>query len=171
MDGESTSDKEAPLWDCPAARALDQIGDWWTMQIVRESIYGARRFGEYHSALGISKNILSQRLKKMAADGLIEKREDPQDARASIYRLTEKGRSLMSILVALVRWGDEWSPREGGPSIEFMSRATGRKVADMAFLDDAGTTVPVCDVRATAGPGASPSLRARFNARRKSRRA
>ncbi len=169
MDSSDSPRNGSTPPDCPAARALEQMGDWWTMQIVRESIYGARRFGEYQAALGISKNILSRRLKKMAADGLIEKREDPEDARASVYRLTEKGRSLMSILVALVRWGDEWSPSEGGRSIEFMSRATGRKVADMAFLDENGEPVGLTDVRATPGPGAPPALRARLDARRKSK--
>ncbi len=93
--------------DCPVARSLDEIGDWWTLLIVREAFHGARRFGEFQKGLGLAKNILSSRLRKMVADGILELRPAAGGGAHHEYHLTEKGIRLRVVLVALRQWGED----------------------------------------------------------------
>lgn len=93
---------------CPAGRALDLIGDWWTLLIVRDAMYGLSRFSEFQRSLGAAKNILSSRLKALVAEGIM-KIEPPADGSAyQDYVLTEKGLALQPVLVALGQWGSEY---------------------------------------------------------------
>lgn len=78
---------------CPIARSLDQIGDWWTLLIVRNALRGSRRFGEFQRSLGVSRSMLAGRLRRMTADGLLERHGD-EDGGSAEYRLTAKGRDL-----------------------------------------------------------------------------
>src|SRR5271154_4427394 len=79
---------------CPIARTLDVIGDWWSLLIVRDAFLGKRRFGEFQTSLGLAKNILSTRLRKLVSHGILEARPASDDSAYQEYALTEKGRSL-----------------------------------------------------------------------------
>jgi DNA-binding HxlR family transcriptional regulator len=93
---------------CSIARALSVIGDSWTMLVVRELFNGNRRFGGILTATGAPPAILSERLRTLERDGVVDKR--PYSARADRfeYRLTEQGRDLYPVLVTLMAWGDRW---------------------------------------------------------------
>lgn len=92
---------------CPIARSLDEIGDWWTLLIVRNALAGTRRFSEFQQQLGISKNILATRLEKLVGDGIFEMRPDPLGSRHQEYHLTEKGNRLRMVLLAMRQWGED----------------------------------------------------------------
>ncbi|MFF4247117.1 winged helix-turn-helix transcriptional regulator [Streptomyces sp. NPDC001822] len=91
---------------CAAARALDSVGDRWTLLIVRELLAGPRRYTDLHADLpGVSTDVLASRLKDMEQGGLAVRRRLPPPAAAAVYELTEHGRGLLPVLTALARWG------------------------------------------------------------------
>jgi DNA-binding HxlR family transcriptional regulator len=91
---------------CPIARALDVIGDWWSLLIVRDIFLGKRRFTEIQKSLGLAKNILCARLQKLVAHGVLETAPAADRSAYQEYRLTDKGRGLYLVLVALRQWGE-----------------------------------------------------------------
>ncbi len=110
--------KRSPLdhHDCSIARTLDIVGEWWTPLILRDVAHGIGRFREIQDDLGISANILSDRLAALVRDGLLETRVYQHRPQRHEYRLTEKGADLIPALLALMQWGDRWTwPRERGP--------------------------------------------------------
>jgi len=92
---------------CSAARALDAVGDRWTLLIVRELLVGARRYTDLHADLpGVSTDVLASRLKDMERDGLTTRRRLPPPGAAYVYELTTRGRRLLPVLQALGEWGE-----------------------------------------------------------------
>ncbi|HSZ14108.1 MAG TPA: helix-turn-helix domain-containing protein [Solirubrobacteraceae bacterium] len=101
---------------CSIARTLDVAGEWWTPLILRDVAYGVRRFGEIQEDLGISANVLSDRLDALLAEGLLERRLYRERPERHEYRLTEMGADLIPALLALMQWGDRWKwPDARGP--------------------------------------------------------
>src|ERR1700760_4358868 len=100
---------------CPAARSLDSIGDWWTLLIVRDASLGVRRFSDFQRSLGMGRNILSARLKKMVADGVMKMAPAGDGSAYQEYHLTEKGEALLPVLVAMRQWGERYLYRPGDP--------------------------------------------------------
>lgn len=98
---------------CPAGRALDLIGDWWTLLIVRDAMRGISRFSEFQRSLGAAKNILSARLKALVAEGILKIEPAADGSAYQDYVLTEKGLALQPVLVALGQWGSEYLFEEG----------------------------------------------------------
>ncbi len=98
---------------CATARALDSVGDRWTLLIVRELLAGPRRYTDLHADLpGVSTDVLAARLKHMEGEGLAERRRQPRPASGHVYELTERGRGLLPVLTALASWG---APALGAP--------------------------------------------------------
>jgi DNA-binding HxlR family transcriptional regulator len=95
---------------CSVARTLDVIGDWWSLLIVRDALNGLTRFGEFQKNLGIAKNMLTQRLKQLVDQGILENRPAADGSAWNEYVLTDKGRELQTVLVALSQWGGEHLP-------------------------------------------------------------
>jgi DNA-binding HxlR family transcriptional regulator len=92
---------------CPAARSLDIIGDWWSLLIVRDALRGLTRFGEFQKSLGIAKNMLTTRLKLLVDEGILQMRPASDGSAWQEYALTDKGRDLQTVLVALSQWGNK----------------------------------------------------------------
>ncbi len=92
---------------CPSARALDVIGDWWSLLIVREAFDGVTRFSAFQKNLGIARNILSDRLRKLTGEEIMESVPDPNGGAHQEYRLTAKGRDLLPVVVSLRQWGEK----------------------------------------------------------------
>lgn len=92
---------------CPVARSLDAVGDAWSMLLVRDAFAGKRRFGEFQRSLGVAKNILTVRLKRLVGLGVLEHVPAADGSVYHEYALTEKGRGLFLVLVALGQWGGE----------------------------------------------------------------
>jgi DNA-binding HxlR family transcriptional regulator len=92
---------------CPIARSLDVIGDWWSLLIVRDALKGTTRFSDFQKTLGVSKNILTRRLRALVDQEVLEQVPAADGSAYQEYRLTEKGRGLFPVLVALGQWGLE----------------------------------------------------------------
>lgn len=92
--------------ECPVARSLDAIGDWWSLLIVRDAFDGLRRFGEFQKSLGVAKNILASRLRTLVAQGVLEVVPASGGGAYSEYALTPKGRGLFPVVVGLRQWGE-----------------------------------------------------------------
>lgn len=152
---------------CSVARSLEQVGDWWTMLLVREAFYGTRRFGEFEANLGIAPNILTKRLVKLVSDGIFEISASNSAGKALEYRLTDKGRALFPVIVALAQWGDEHAVHPKGPPIRIVERATGEPIAKLAITSKDGRPLTPREVTVIEGPGASRAEKARFAEARK----
>ena len=113
---------------CPSARALDVIGDWWSLLIVRDAFDGLTRFSEFQKSLGIAKNILAERLKTLVASGILELVPASEDAVRMQYRLTPMGKDLFPVIVALRQFGERhlFAPTETHSRL--VDRATGQSV-------------------------------------------
>ncbi len=96
--------------NCPIAKALDVIGEWWTMLIIRDlMIFGGQRgFEDLRESLGISRNILTGRLKRLYEEGLVDKVPQVEGGKRMRYQITERGWDLMPILIGMKQWGDKW---------------------------------------------------------------
>ncbi|UWX94824.1 helix-turn-helix transcriptional regulator [Enterobacter mori] len=93
---------------CPVARSLDIIGDWWSLLIVRDALRGIKRFGEFQKSLGIAKNMLTTRLKLLVDEEILRLQPASDGSAWQEYVLTDKGRALQTVLVALSQWGNEF---------------------------------------------------------------
>ena len=158
--------------NCSLARALQQVGDPWTLLLLRECLLGAERFEDFARALGLARQVLATRLAQMAADGLIERlplvEPDPGTARVdatapaakrAAYRLTDKGRDLAPTLLALFQWGDRWVSGRGREPV-VATDASGASLARMAIRTRAGDVVAPAELRWKPGPGSDAMTRA-----------
>ena len=102
---------------CSIARALDIVGEWWTLIIVRDiGLYGVHRFGEIQERLGIARNVLTARLGRMQDEGIIEAIRYQERPERFEYHLTQKGRELFPVLYSLLEWGDRWTRDDPPPA-------------------------------------------------------
>jgi DNA-binding HxlR family transcriptional regulator len=99
--------REAAL-SCPLPPVVELIGEKWAFLILRGALNGLKHFEEFQAGLGLARNILSDRLSKMVAGGILERRPDPDDGRRVIYSLTAKGEDLLPVVLALRQWGEQW---------------------------------------------------------------
>ncbi|MFK3707414.1 HxlR family transcriptional regulator [Raoultella sp. BIGb0138] len=116
---------------CPIARSLDVIGDWWSLLIVRDALRGTRRFSEFQKNLGIAKNMLAGRLKMLVEEEILTLQPASDGSAWQEYVLTEKGRGLQTVLVALGQWADEYLFTADEPAtvlIDTLSRQPLRKL-------------------------------------------
>ena len=131
---------------CPVARSLDSIGDWWTLLIVRDAMLGIRRFSDFQRSLGLARNVLSARLKKMVADGVMTMAPAGDGTSYQEYRLTEKGESLLPVLVAMRQWGERFLFAPGEPHPELVGRLSGKTLETMRVRDVDGQELGVADL-------------------------
>ncbi|MES2171838.1 MAG: helix-turn-helix domain-containing protein [Actinomycetota bacterium] len=138
---------------CSIARSLEVIGEKWSILIVREAFWGRTRFSQFRDALGVSSDILTDRLATLVDGGVLERvpyREAGSRERFS-YHLTEAGRELKPVLAALNGWGEANRPSEYGRSAEYRDAVTGEPV-ELAFHTADGRLVPDDDVTFVRGP-------------------
>src|SRR5262245_37953731 len=132
---------------CPIARSLDAVGDAWSVLVVRDAFAGKRRFGEFEKSLGIAKNILAARLKKLVGAGVLRQAPATDGSAYHDYVLTEKGRGLVLVLAALGQWGG------GSSEFRFVDRQKGKPVR-LELRNEKGRSVGLNDVRLAADPDA-----------------
>jgi DNA-binding HxlR family transcriptional regulator len=99
--------REAAL-ACPIPAAVELIGEKWAFLILRGAFNGLEHFEEFQAGLGIARNILSDRLSKLVGGGILQRSADPSDKRKVIYSLTEKGESLLPVMLSIRQWGEDW---------------------------------------------------------------
>jgi len=145
---------------CSAARALELVGERWSLLIVRNALFaGARRFGDFRS-LGIATNVLTTRLEGFLAAGIME-RTGPDGAE---YALTDQGRELASVVIALTAWGDRYLAPDG-PPVLYTHAGCGGRVAQHLVCDTCGEVHDAREVRALPGPGMPADRAARMASR------
>jgi len=132
---------------CGIARALDVVGDWWTLLIVRDAFAGRQRFSEFQKSLGVARNILSARLKKLVEVGILAIEPDPGSAQSHLYVLTPKGRELAVVLVALWQWGEAHCFAPGELKYAMVDAANGRPLARLTLQADDGRPLGPRDFR------------------------
>jgi DNA-binding HxlR family transcriptional regulator len=103
-----TDHYKAILSECALPRALEAVGERWSFLILRGAFNGLQHFEEFQSTLGIARNILSNRLARLVDNEILRREPDPADRRKIAYKLTEKGRGLLPVLIALRQWGERW---------------------------------------------------------------
>lgn len=135
---------------CSIARCLEQVGDGWTLLIIREAFFGTRRFGEFQSHLGIAPNVLTARLQSLVQHGILQAMAESENGRVLDYRLTDKGRDLFPIVIALLQWGDRHAPAPEGPPVQVVDRENGRPIAPLQVRSDDGRVLQARDVWAKA---------------------
>jgi DNA-binding HxlR family transcriptional regulator len=129
---------------CSIARTLDVAGEWWTPLILRDIAYGIRRFGEIQEDLGISANVLADRLDTLVAEGILTRSAYQQRPERHEYSLTEKGSDLIPALLALMQWGDRWSWPGGRGPVRVQHEQCGHDV-------HVEVRCPHCEREATSG--------------------
>jgi DNA-binding HxlR family transcriptional regulator len=134
-------------WDCSIARSVDILGDWWTPMVIRAAFLGARRFEQFSDALGIPRNVLTERLNRLVGEGIMVKVEYQDRPVRHEYRLTDKGVGLYPVMVSLLEWGNRWLDWDDeGPPVDLVDRATG-EVVEPVLVD--GRTGQPLDPRGT----------------------
>ena len=141
---------------------LDIIGEGWSILIIREAFLGTRRFEEFQGRLGIARNILTARLKKLCANEILARVPVKEGAKRHEYRLTTKGRDLMPLLISLSQWGDKWVFGKGKEPVIFLDREHGEPIAPVEVYSARGEALRPRDVIVRAGPGAAPEARQRI---------
>jgi DNA-binding HxlR family transcriptional regulator len=137
-------------FNCSLAQTLSVIGEHWTMLIIRDAFFGLRRFDQFQKSLGIARNVLSDRLKKLVQAGVLEKSEGPGHPE---YRLTQKGLALQPIMIAMTQWGDTYMPHPEGQRLTFVDRRDGRPIEPVGVYAADGRRLKPKEIRATPGPG------------------
>src|SRR5271170_987425 len=120
---------------CPIARSLERVGEWWSILILRDALHGLTRFDQFQKSLDIAPNMLTRRLNALVEGGLLERRRYSERPPRYEYVLTERGRDFRPVLLALLTWGNRHFAPEGA-SIQLVERATGR-VVDPVLVDQA----------------------------------
>jgi len=145
--------------NCGIGQALEAFGDWWSLLIVRDAFFGARRFGDFERNLGIAKNVLSARLAHLVEHGIFERVDVGSEGQHFEYRLTGKGEALLPVLTALREWSDEWVFGRGNEPVVVHDRRTGRRLPKLRVTDADGRPLTRRDLRTVPGPGASRETR------------
>jgi len=127
--------------DCAIARSLHVIGDWWSLLLVRESFLGVQRFGEFQKSVGLAKNILADRLKKLVREGILNVETDASQPSVHRYVLTEKGEGLYVVLVALWQWGERFCDHPPALTGEFVDVKTGEQLTYMLPMAGDGRSI------------------------------
>ncbi|TWA74026.1 HxlR family transcriptional regulator [Azospirillum brasilense] len=147
--------KRVSLWDagCPVARSLDVIGDWWSLLIIRDAFDGVRRFSEFQTGLGIAKGMLATRLRDLTGRGILETAPASDGSAYREYVLTEKGRGLFLVIVALRQWGEEHLYRPGEPHSSLVDAESGAPVARLELRARNGRPLGWNDTRVRKAGG------------------
>jgi DNA-binding HxlR family transcriptional regulator len=138
--------------ECPIARSLDALGDWWSLLIIRDAMMGVRRFSEFQKGLGCARNILTVRLRALVDQDILKTAPASDGSAYQEYLLTPKGRGVFPVLVALRQWSEEFSFAPGQCVSSMVDRDKGRPVQKLQLRAQDGRLLGAGDtaVRATA---------------------
>ncbi|MEV5407356.1 helix-turn-helix domain-containing protein [Thermopolyspora sp. NPDC052614] len=140
--------------DCSLARALELIGERWTFLVIRDALYGVRRFGDFLAHLDLPRAVLAQRLQTLVDAGIMERRRYQDTPPRDEYVLTEMGRDLWAPMFTLASWGERHLTANG-PRRLYFHVACGTRLVGTTICDTCRTPVPLEEVEIRPGPGAS----------------
>jgi DNA-binding HxlR family transcriptional regulator len=141
---------------CSLARALEVVGDWWSPLIIRDLFVGVSRFDDLVADLGISRNLLSDRLKRLVAADVVSASQYSEHALRMEYSLTASGREFACVLMAMTAWGDRWHAPAAGPPIRFRHRQ--HRCDPIVSCKMCGEEIDGADVTFQPGPGGKKAI-------------
>ncbi|MBV8119710.1 MAG: helix-turn-helix transcriptional regulator [Alphaproteobacteria bacterium] len=148
---------------CPIARSLERVGEWWSILILRDAFHGLSRFDQFQESLGIAPNMLTRRLNSLVEAGLLERRRYSERPPRDEYVLTETGRDFRPVLWALLAWGNKHFAPEG-KSVVIVDNHTGEEVEPVLADRKSGRPLVAPAFRSAAGPAADMRTRQRHGA-------
>lgn len=153
--------KSVAHMQCPIARSVERVGDWWSILILRDALHGFTRFDQFQESLGIAPNMLTRRLNALVSTGLLERRLYNEHPPRQEYVLTECGRDFRPVILSLLAWGNRHFAPEGH-SVVIMDTKTATE-ADPVLVDrSSGKPVTDSRFRMAAGPAAKARIRRRY---------
>jgi DNA-binding HxlR family transcriptional regulator len=138
--------------ECSVAQCLEVVGEWWSMLVVRDAFLGVTRFDAFQQRLGISRNILQQRLARLVEAGVLSREPYSEHPLRYDYRLTDKGRDLWPVLTAMRQWGDRYSAPLGPPLV-VTHKECGSSADALFVCGSCGERLGPRDMRVASGPG------------------
>lgn len=148
--------------NCSVAQPLAFLGERWALLVLRDLFLGRRRFDDLQESLGVASNVLSQRLATLVEEGVVERRRYSEHPERFEYRLTEKGRDLQPVLLAMLRWGDRYTAGPQGPPLELVHEGCGKVFQMVPTCSECGEELDWRHVHGRPGPGATERQRQRF---------
>jgi DNA-binding HxlR family transcriptional regulator len=148
---------------CPIARSLERVGEWWSILILRDALHGLTRFDEFQEGLGIAPNMLARRLNALVASGLLERRRYRERPPRDEYLLTERGRDFRPVVLSLLAWGNRHFAPEG-TSVVLVNRQTGAAVDPILTDPATGQPVDEPDYVLMPGPAAGGRVLQKYRA-------
>ncbi|GGE41856.1 HxlR family transcriptional regulator [Halopseudomonas oceani] len=145
--------------DCSVVKTAEIIGEWWSLLILRNAFHGMRTFDAFQRQLDISSSVLSTRLKKLTAAGVLQKVPSAADGRSFEYRLTPAGMDLYPVIISLMQWGEKWRPNGRGDRMLLLEKRSGRPILGAEVLSADGRPLKAWEVEVQAGPGADEYVR------------
>jgi DNA-binding HxlR family transcriptional regulator len=143
---------------CPVARSLERVGEWWSILIIRDTFHGLTRFDQFAESLGIAPNMLTRRLAALVKAGILEKRRYSERPPRHEYVLTERGRDFQPVLVAMQAWGNKHFAPEG-PSVMLVRAKTGTPADPMLVDRKTGRPLTQPEYVIAPGPAATEALK------------
>jgi DNA-binding HxlR family transcriptional regulator len=140
---------------CSIARALEVLGERWTLLVVRDALLGVRRFDDFQHSLGVARNVLTDRLKRLVEAGVLERVPYQDRPQRFEYQLTAIGYELATPVVGLMHWGDRHLAEPGGPPRLTRHRECGGALQTALVCADCGQSVSPADLDVLPGPGLS----------------
>jgi DNA-binding HxlR family transcriptional regulator len=148
-------------FNCSIAKPLAFLGERWSLLIVRDLFLGRRRFEEFQESLGVATNVLSQRLSTLVEEGIAERHRYSEHPERFEYRLTQKGRDLQPILLAMLAWGDRYTAGPRGAPLETVHDECGHASHAVPTCSECGGAVHSGNIHSRPGPGANDAQRRR----------
>ncbi len=156
-------------WPCSVARVLEIIGDPWTPLVLRDAYHGMRRFDEFQKSLGIARNTLADRLRRLVEGGMLRTELYQDNPPRNEYLLTEMAADFLPVMAAMLSWGDRWLAGEAGAPITMTHGTCGHAVEAQVVCTHCSAPLRLADVEFSLGPGypdvlpdGVPDMRPRF---------
>jgi DNA-binding HxlR family transcriptional regulator len=137
---------------CSVARTLDVVGERWSLLVLRDAFNGVRRFDDFSRSLPIARNVLAARLRTLVEHGVLEKTRYQEHPERFEYRLTDRGRDLYPVIVAMLQWGDRYLAGPDGPPVDLRHRDCGAPLEAAVVCSGCGERVTPREARATYHP-------------------
>jgi DNA-binding HxlR family transcriptional regulator len=162
--------KDFSALQCPIARGLERVGEWWSILILRDAFLGMTRFDQFQKSLGIAPNMLTRRLNTLVESGLLERRQYCERPTRHEYVLTERGRDFRMVLWAMVAWGNKHFAPEGA-SMLIVDAVTGEPAEPLLIDKRSGRPLRAPEFKVIAGPAANEDTRQRYRVAEQNRTA
>ena len=146
---------------CPIARSLERVGEWWSILILRDAFQGLTRFDQFQKSLGIAPNMLTRRLTALVDAGLLERRAYCERPLRYEYLLTERGRDFRPVLWTLMAWGNRHFANEG-TSVVVVDAHTGEPAEPLLIDARSGRPLRAPEFKVAPGPAADERTRRRY---------